>query len=75
MNGYDNTKARGMLQIDTNPTRRHTMKLKKKTRSATNQRVINVWNKLPQKVIDAPTINAFKDGVAEFYGQTKYFMQ
>ena len=55
-------------------TRRHSYKLKK-TRSSSerrriffSQRVVNSWNKLPQEVVNAETINCFKNRLDK-YGQ------
>ena len=51
------------------PTRGHTLKLmkghcKKDVRlHFSSNRVINRWNKLPQEVVDAPSVNAFKNGL------------
>jgi len=33
-------------------------------------RVINEWNKLPQSVIDAPSVNAFKNRLDKYWSDT-----
>ena len=50
-------------------TRGHPMKLKKKpcskntTKHFFNRRVINTWNALPQSIVEAPSLNAFKNSL------------
>src|SRR5215831_6184977 len=68
LKGFDKVDYNKFFQINPrNRTRGHSLKLNK-SRSRTDirknffsQRVINSWNKLPQNVIDADSVNTFKN--------------
>ena len=56
-----------------NPVRGHTYKIVKNSfrldvrKNFFSNRVVNAWNKLPQYVIDAETVNSFKARLDKFY--------
>lgn len=68
-----------MFTLDTDrSTRGHSFKLKKFRCKTTlrqhffNQRVVERWNNLPASVVEAPSINAFKNRVDAFYKEYIY---
>ena len=56
-----------------NPTRGHSLKIRRpisKTNLGQNRftsRVVNDWNSLPEEVIKAETVNAFKNSLDDFF--------
>ena len=77
LKGFDKIDYTRFFEISTlGKTRGHSLKLVKKRSSGElrkqffSQRVVNSWNMLPQKVVDADTINGFKNKLDKF---GKYF--
>jgi tetrahydromethanopterin S-methyltransferase subunit G len=77
MKRFDKVDYRDFFEIsNVGKTRGHSLKLTKKRSNGDtrkhffSQRVINSWNGLPQEVIDADTINCFKNRLDKF---DKYF--
>ena len=65
---YDNRVTKGMLQLNTNTnTRGNSMKLMKYhctkdiRKHSFTQRIVQIWNSLPNHIIEAQTINQFKN--------------
>ena len=64
--------------IENSKTRGHSSRVRKgkavitQRRSSFSQRVINDWNSLPADVIDAPTLNAFKNRLDEHWENNMY---
>ena len=75
LKGFEKVKFNDFFEISPIlKTRGHSYKLKKQTvhgemrRNFFTQRVINSWNKLPQNVVDAETVNVFKNRLDKFDG-------
>ena len=73
LKGFEKIDYRTFFMISTEgKTRGHTLKLVKKRSNVDlrkyffSQRVINNWNRLPQEVVDAQTINCFKNRLDKF---------
>ena len=73
MKGIDKVKVNKFFTLSVaSNTRGHKFKLcKTRTRlelrrNLFSQRVVNAWNKLPDKVIDVSSVNAFKHALDEF---------
>ena len=71
-----------ILEIDNDNTRRgHNYKLKKrhcKTATRSNFfsfRVVDIWNNLPHKVVNAPSLNAFKARIDRLWDKYKFLDQ
>ena len=71
--GFEKTDYRQYFEItSSNRTRGYSYKLINKRSNGElrknffNQRVVNSWNGLPQCVVDADTINAFKNRLDKF---------
>lgn len=66
------------FELNETPTRGHALKLKKKTckkdirKNFFSVRVISPWNQLPNQVVTAPTINAFKARLDKFIGDKQF---
>ena len=66
-NLYDPLTTNSLLTLDTSTTRGHDFKLKKVSFNTTKfkyfftNRVVNLWNKLPESVVYAPSLNVFKN--------------
>ena len=64
--------------LDTNITRGHSLKIKKVAYKKTarqncfSNRVINIWNKLPDEIVTAPNLNSFKNMLDIFMGESAY---
>ena len=73
LKGFDKVDYNKFFQINPRKrTRGHSLKLNK-SRSRTDirknffsQRVVNSWNKLPQNVVDADSVNTFKNRLDDF---------
>ena len=68
-----------ILELDSDNTRRgHNFKLKKrhcKTATRSNFfsfRVVDVWNNLPHKVVNAPSLNSFKARIDKHWAKHKF---
>ena len=66
------------VEVEQRTARGHSYKLKKK-RCATTQRqktfsmrVVNAWNSLPDDVVSAESVNAFKSGLDSCWAQLLY---
>ena len=73
LKGFDKVDFRIFFEISSNDkTRGHSFKLVKKgskgdiRKNFFTQRVVNSWNSLPQVVVDADTINCFKNRLDKF---------
>jgi hypothetical protein len=73
LKGFDKTNYQEFFELtNAGRTRGHTLKLNKKCCSGDlrkhffTQRVINAWNRLPQEVVDADSINCFKNRLDRF---------
>ena len=67
LNGMENIDSGIFFELNSNPTRSNMCKLQKRghwrTTTRANSfsvRVVNTWNSLPEDVVTAPTISAFK---------------
>ena len=66
---YDPITTHKLFTFDTNNTRGHNLKLKKfpfktdKYKHFFTNRVINLWNSLPEEVVYAPSLNIFKNKI------------
>ena len=75
INKIDNIPFDTFFTLNTHGTRGHQYKLDKprsNTRCRQNffsQRVINIWNDLPQNVVEAPSINSFKNQLEKAWGK------
>ena len=76
---YDSTLPKLIAPIIDGTTRGHSLKLPKaraktstKARSFTH-RIINVWNSLPEHVVTAPSMNAFKNRLDSFWKDHPWF--
>ena len=64
---YDPITTHKLFTFDTNNTRGHNLKLKKfpfktdKCKHFFTNRVINLWNSLPEEVVYASSLNMFKN--------------
>ena len=62
-----------LLQDKETRTRGHSLKLKKehtrvlKTRGFFRHRVVNLWNSLPQNIVEASSLNAFKTSLNTYW--------
>ena len=79
MKGFDKIDYRDFFEISMgDKTRGHNLKLVKKRCNGEqqkhffSQRVVNSWNGLPQAVVDADSINCFKNRLDKF---DKYFVK
>ncbi len=71
------------LTLDENPasTRGHMYKLKKIrcnksiTQKFFKHRVVNLWNKLPEEVVTAPTLNTFKNRLDRHWSKLTYTLE
>ena len=77
-NHYDPLTTKSLLTLSNGNTRSHNFKLLK-PRVNTNQflnfyshRVINKWNSLPSKVVEATSINCFKNRLDHHFMDFKY---
>ena len=77
-NHYDPLTTKSLLTLSNGNTRSHNFKLLK-PRVNTNQflnfyshRVINKWNSLPSKVVEATSINCFKNRLDHHFKDFKY---
>ena len=78
MHGINKVKTDFLPLSQDKRTRGHTLKLKK-VRSITNrrkmfysQRVVEDWNSLPEEVVDAPTLNCFKNRLDKLWTTRMY---
>ena len=73
LNGHENIDASQFFKLNTNSNRGHSMKLIKPRSNLClrqnffSRRIVNHWNQLPQSVIDAESINSFKNRIDKFY--------
>ena len=80
LHGYYNVTVEGFLSLVAPgmPTRGHSMKLLKKqcrTEARTNFfsfRVVNLWNRLPEELVTASSLNCFKNGLDSYWGDLKF---
>ena len=78
MNGAVRLDANKLFTHVSNKTRGHTKKVYKTPATKTvrintfSQRVIDNWNSLPQSVVDAPSINAFKNRLDKHWEDHHY---
>ena len=79
-NFYDPRTTSNILELapETSSTRNHNFKLNKKSFN-TNQykyfyanRIVNVWNKLPSKIVNAKSLNNFKNAIDNHFNHIKY---
>ena len=70
---YDPLTTNSLLTLDTSSnTRGHALKLKKVSFNSTKfkyfftNRVVNLWNKLPDQIVLAPSLNIFKNKFDSF---------
>ena len=73
LKGFDRVNYNRFFTLNAaNRTRGHSLKLSKSIsrldfrRNFFSQRVVNSWNKLPQSVIDADSVNTFKNRLDKF---------
>ena len=78
-NLYDPLTTNSLLTLDKNSnTRGHNFKLKKGSFNTTKykyfftNRVINLWNKLSDEVVNAPSLNVFKNNFDRFMNEYLY---
>ena len=78
ISGIYNVSGVLLPRADSTRTRGHSLKLKKpsvKTSVRENFfsiRIVNAWNSLPDDVVTAPTLNAFKNRLDKVWSQYKY---
>ena len=66
------------FELNENPTRGHSLKLKKKSckkeirKNFFSVRVISSWNGLSDQIVTAPTLNTLKNQLDKFIGDKKY---
>ena len=69
------------IKLDNNTTRGHDKKLKKQRASKIVRqnfltlRATNTWNSLPQEVVAAPSLNAFKARLDKYWAKFRYSLQ
>jgi hypothetical protein len=67
LKGFDKIDSTKFFTLATSNTRGHSLKLYKKNVNSNirkfffTQRVVEVWNRLPQSVVEAVSVNSFKD--------------
>ena len=73
MNGLLDTEIAHVLTVaDNSKTRGHSMKLTKyhcsidATKYYFSNRVVNVWNSLPNDIVSAPSVSCFKSRLLQF---------
>ena len=72
LKGYELIESTKFFKVKSDNTRGHSLKVEKgrsrldPRKYSFSQRVVNYWNILPQSVIDAPSINAFKNRVDKY---------
>ena len=73
LHGFEGTDYRKFFKLRQSSTRGHAWKIEKREHSSGLERggwfsirVINPWNELPSKVVDAPTIRIFKKELDEY---------
>lgn len=75
LNEIDKVEAEKIFDLSESTTRGHRYKLKKKhcrtNRRQYNfsQRVVNKWNSLPTEVVEAPTVNSFKNRLNKHWAE------
>lgn len=76
---YDTTTTNSLLELNTESnTRGHPFKLAKKSFNTTvfqhffTNRVINLWNSLPEDVVTSGTVNIFKNSLDKYWAQFMY---
>ena len=76
---YDPLTTSTLFELDTNKsTRAHPFKLKKKRFNTTQyqnfftNRVINRWNSLPHSIVNADSLNVFKNRLDKHWGEYKF---
>ena len=75
---YDPITTNSLLTIDTNTTRGHNLKLKKvsfrteKYKHFFTNRVVNLWNSLPEEVVYASSLNVFKNKLDSYLHYYKF---
>jgi len=68
------------LKLDNNNTRGHIYKLKKERvrkpirHQFYSNRIVNAWNALPDHVVEAPSVNAFKGRLDKHWRELRYCM-
>ena len=76
--GFDNVNLGNDIDISTNITRGHSLKLTKTRclkRSKLDRfpwRSINMWNELPEYAVSCNTINSFKNALSKFWAEKPY---
>ena len=78
-NLYDSITTNSLLTLDINSTTRgHNFKLQKGSFNTTkykyffSNRVVNLWNKLSDKIVNAPSLNVFKNNFDAFMNDHIY---
>ena len=78
-NLYDSLTTNSLLTLDNNSTTRgHNFKLQKGSFNTTKfkyfftNRVVNLWNKLSEKIVNAPSLNVFKNNFDAFMNKYIY---
>jgi len=75
LSGKENVDSETFFQLvdPSRHTRGHSLKLYKRhcrldaRKFFFSQRVVNSWNSLPQRVIEAPSVNSFKKRLDDYY--------
>ena len=73
VNNIDNLDFNMFFKRNVHPTRGHSCKLEKPRASSSirqncfSNRVINVWNSLPDSVVNSPSINSFKNALEKYW--------
>ena len=79
MKGYEGIDASNFFELSNTVTRGHNLKICKGRfnrdigRYSFRNRVVDEWNSLPQDIIDAPSINAFKNRLDRHFVHVKGF--
>ena len=78
LNGLEGVNEKDFFFIrDNRKIRGHAFKLFKKqvrldiAKYSFSNRICNVWNSLPNAIVDAPSVNAFKSGLDNYLKKTK----
>ena len=77
LNGLEGVNEKNFFIRDNRKSRWHAFKLFKKrvrldiAKYSFSNRICNVWNSLPNAIVDAPSVNAFKSGLDNYLKKTK----
>ena len=79
MKGYEGIDASNFFELSNTVTRGHNLKICKARfnrdigRYSFRNRVVDEWNSLPKDIIDAPSVNAFKNRLNRLFVHVKGF--